>query len=113
MEFLNVMSIAYTNEQLRKYEPKILPLTTNSLLRFSNKYVRKQTGELEKSSIVHSELDKGVINYQKSYAYRVYNYGVPLTNVNSNAKLEWVDYAIEHHRDDIESEITLLIEKGL
>lgn len=74
-------------------------IMANELLKDANKYVRKDSGKLEKSSILSSQPEKGVLIWDTPYAKRVYYTGTPNTSENPNASKMWAHKAHQENRE--------------
>jgi len=72
-------------------------LVTTQALKDSNKYARRQSGELVKSSLTATDYKNGLLVWNTPYAKRVYWTGNPLGNKNPKARLMWADYAKKKH----------------
>lgn len=72
-------------------------------LRDSNYYCRQDQGTLIASSLVWSDLEKGVLRWHQPYAKQVYYIGVPSLDVNPNASLMWAHKAHEIHGEEWKS----------
>lgn len=79
---------------------KTLFLISNQILNDCNLYVRVDTGQLRMSSARGSNLSKGIIGWDTSYAKKVYFTGKPSTDKNPNASLMWVEVARAKHGAD-------------
>ena len=73
---------------------------SNQILNDCNYFVREDTGELRRSSVRGSDLQKGIIGWDTDYARKVYFTGIPSTDVNPNASLMWVETARSRFGDD-------------
>lgn len=78
---------------------RALPVVTNELLKDSNFYARKDTGDLIESSIKHSDPGKGVIRWHTPYARKMYYTGNPVQDKNPNASLMWAHKASAENKD--------------
>lgn len=74
-----------------------IPDVAERLLRDANFYVRRQTGATEYSSYTDSSTEDGKLRWTTPYSLDIYYNGVPATNENPNARLEWVDVAAEQN----------------
>lgn len=64
------------------------------VLKDSNYYVRKRTGELERSSIRASQIGKGILIWDTKYARKVYFDDRNISrDVNPNARALWFEVA--------------------
>lgn len=66
----------------------------------ANVFVRYYSGELMRSSLIHSETSKGRLVWQTPYAVEVYYTGKPRVAVNPNASLMWAHKAADLHKDE-------------
>ena len=71
---------------------------TSQVLADCNKYCKEDTSTLIMSSLIHSELDKGLCIWQTPYAARqYYEIKTAHTDVNPNASWRWADVAKKNH----------------
>ena len=84
-------------ERIAKDVKKMIFLVTTQALKDSNKYARRQSGELVKSSLTATDYEQGLLVWNIPYAKRVYWTGNPLGNKNPKARLMWADYAKSKH----------------
>lgn len=90
---INIDARKIAQKKQRRFERSALPVLSHQVLEDSNKYVRKDQGALEKSSITQSIPEKGLLVWSTPYAKRVYYTGNPCRDVNPNASLMWFDKA--------------------
>jgi len=84
-------------ERIAKDVSKMTFQVTTQALKDSNKYARRQSGELVKSSLTATDYKNGLLVWNTPYAKRVYWTGNPLGNKNPKARLMWADYAKKKH----------------
>lgn len=67
---------------------------TNQVLKDSNYYIPRDTGNLKKSGIISTELHAGIVSWKITYAKAQY-YGLPhkSTEYNPNASCKWFEVA--------------------
>lgn len=75
--------------RLEGLSERSIAAVANEALKDANYYVRKDSGELERSSLRASQPEKGKLVWDTSYAKRVYYTGSPSPDVNPNASLLW------------------------
>lgn len=82
---------------------KALAVGTSELRRFSQPYVRFQTGMTAKSAFRASEIDKGLLIYDTPYArYAYFNTSSEVTtDHNPNATAKWAEVAWDKHHSRI------------
>ncbi len=76
-----------------------LPIVMNEALKDANFYARMDTGEMIRSSIRASELEKGKLIWDTPYAKKVYYAGNPAHDSNPNARTLWAHFAYTQNRD--------------
>lgn len=77
----------------------VLKAVTEQALNDSNRYIPKQDGPLEFSSISHSRIDEGLLVWDTPYAKRLYynpQYNFS-KDVNPNARGLWFEHAEAMH----------------
>lgn len=75
-------------------------LVTTQALKDSNKYARRQSGNLIRSSLTATDYEEGELVWNTPYAKRVYWTGTPLKNKNAKARLMWADFAKSVHNKE-------------
>ena len=79
---------------------KTLPDITREIRDDANLYVKVDVGPLRDSSLIHSELDKGIIRWQTPYAKRQYwEIETAYTVKNPRATWKWFHVAKQRHLD--------------
>lgn len=68
---------------------KAIAAVTTEALKDANYYVRKDTGEMERSSQRASEFNEGLLIWDVPYAKKTYYTGNPSQDVNPHASLLW------------------------
>lgn len=89
---------------------KALPIVTTEFLKDANAYAREDTGELIRSSIKASELEKGIVRWRTPYARIVYYTGTPVREKNRGADLMWAHKADAENRKRYQKLLQELIE---
>lgn len=82
-------------KEVVKNVKKIGPVLTEQVLIDSNFYIPKDTGQLESSSLIHSNYDKGEVVWATPYAKKLYwnpQYNFS-TDINPNARGLWFEAA--------------------
>jgi len=79
---------------------KMTFLVTTQALKDCNKYARRQSGDLIKSSLIATDYEKGELIWNTPYAKKVYWIGTPLKNKNPHARLMWAHHAKEVHNKE-------------
>lgn len=75
-----------------------LPQLTEIVLADCNQYAKEDSGTLIASSLVHSQMDKGIMIWQTPYARRQYwQIRTAYTDTNPGARWKWAHYAISVH----------------
>lgn len=71
------------------------------ILNDCNQYCKEDTGALIASSLIHSQLDKGLLIWQTPYARRqYYEIRTAYTDVNPGASWRWAEVAKNHHLNE-------------
>ena len=78
-----------------------LEMLSSQVLKDCNRYCKEDTGALIQSSYIHSELKKGLLIWQTSYAARqYYEIRTAYKDVNPNASWRWVEVAKNLHKEE-------------
>lgn len=86
---------AKIQKRIQEREKKIVPYLTAMVLADSNYFVPKDTSMLEKSAIINTEQNKGIIRWTADYAHAQY-YGENFDHSqqkNPNACARWFEAA--------------------
>lgn len=84
-------------ERIARDKRKMMFKVTTQALKDSNRYARRQSGELIKSSLIATDYENGLLVWNTPYAKRVYWTGTPLGNKNPKARLMWAHFAKTQH----------------
>ena len=84
-------------ERIARDKEKMTFLVTTQALKDCNKYARRQSGDLIRSSLTATDFNRGILKWNTAYAKKVYWTGIPLKNKNPFARLMWGDYAKKKH----------------
>lgn len=77
-----------------------LEMLSSQILRDCNKYCKQDTGMLIMSSLIHSDLKKGILIWNTPYAARqYYEIRTAHPDVNSQASWRWVELAKSLHAE--------------
>ena len=77
---------------------KGLAMLSSQVLRDCNMYCKEDTGMLIASSMLHSQLNKGLLVWQTPYAARqYYEIRTAYKDVNPNATWRWCEVAKNNH----------------
>lgn len=87
-------------QRIARDKEKMIFLVTTQALKDSNRYARRQSGDLIKSSLIATNYQKGELIWNTPYAKRVYWTGTPLKNKNPHARLMWADFAKSVHNKE-------------
>ena len=73
-------------------------MLSSQILRDCNRYCKEDTGMLIVSSLIHSDLDKGLLIWRTPYAARqYYEIRTAYKDVNSEASWRWCEVAKNNH----------------
>ena len=86
--------------------------TAEQALQDCNYYCKQDTDSLIKSSLVHSEPEKGVLRWVTPYAEMQYEFVPTRTDKNPNATYEWCDTAYANHGDEWERVFVNALHRG-
>ena len=84
-------------ERIARDSEKMTFLVTTQALKDSNKYARRQSGDLIRSSLLATDYIHGYLIWNTAYAKRVYWTGIALKNKNPHARIMWAHYAKTQH----------------
>lgn len=78
-----------------------LAMLSAIILTDCNKYCKMRDGQLVMSSLIHSDLQKGLLVWQTPYAARqYYEIQTAYTEVNAQASWRWCEVAKQNHQAD-------------
>ena len=89
-----------------------IPIMCSEALKDANFYCREDSGELIRSAIRASQLEKGLLIWNTPYAKRMYYNGFPSTDRNANASLMWAHKGFESNRKKYERMLQKLADGG-
>lgn len=92
--------IQAVTERIARDKDKMIFLVTTQALKDCNKYARRQSGDLIKSSLIATNYQTGELIWNTPYAKQAYWIGTPLKNKNPNARLMWADHAKSVHNKE-------------
>ena len=78
---------------------RAIAATSQQALKDCNFYCKQDTGALIQSSLIHSDIDGGVLKWVTPYAEFQYTFPPTRTDKNPNASPEWCAVAEANHRD--------------
>lgn len=84
-----------------------------SLRRYANEYVRYDTGNAMKSSLVNSDTRNGLIVWISDYIRKIYYMGKPKKDKNPKASLRWAHKAAKLHKQEIQRDMQKVFNKNL
>lgn len=108
-------NIKYMQSQLQKQKDAIVPIIANEFLKDANYYVPFDTGSLEKSSILNSQVSKGILIWKTPYAERLwhgYKYKFSKDS-NTNATYEWAEKAKIKHANKYKKMAIQIAKQGV
>ena len=77
-----------------------IAMTSEQALKDCNFYCKQDTGALIQSSLIHSDIDGGVLKWVTPYAEFQYTFPPTRTDKNPNASPEWCAVAEANHKDE-------------
>ena len=80
---------------------------------YANDYIRYDTGNARNSSLVNSEVEKGIVNWITDYIRIIYYMGKAKRDKNPKASLRWGHKAAKLHKKYIEKDIQKVFDKNL
>jgi len=108
-------SLSHLSDTGAKSQSYILPKLTQEFLKDANYYVPKDEGLLERSSIVNSDVEKGLVKWATPYAAKLfhgYNYRFS-KDANPNATYEWAEKARLRNKEKYKKMIVKLFKELL
>lgn len=108
-------NIKYMQSQLQKQKNAIVPIIANEFLKDSNYFVPFDTGSLQKSSLINSQLSKGILIWRTPYAERIWNgYNYKFSkDSNPNATYEWAEKAKIKHANKYKKMAVNIAKQGV
>ena len=95
----NINQQKIASDKLSGWE-KCLPMLTSEIRKDCNTYCKEDTGMLIASSLIHSDLAKGLVIWQTPYAARqYYEIRTAYHDVNPNATWRWCEVAKNNCKD--------------
>ena len=79
---------------------KAIFATSGQALKDCNYFCKQDTGALIQSSLIHSDIDGGVLKWVTPYAVPQYTFPPTRTDKNPNASPEWCAVAEANHKDE-------------
>lgn len=79
---------------------RAIAMTSEQALKDCNFYCKQDTGALIQSSLIHSDIDGGVLKWVTPYAVPQYTFPPARTDKNPNASPEWCAVAEANHKDE-------------
>lgn len=89
-----------TRSDVERATQAAIALTSQQALRDCNFYCKQDTGALIQSSLIHSDIDGGVLKWVTPYAEFQYTFPPTRTDKNPNASPEWCAVAESNHKDE-------------
>ena len=81
---------------------KAIAMTSEQALKDCNYYCKQDTGALIQSSLIHSDIDGGVLKWVTPYAVPQYTFPSARRDKNPHASPEWCAVAEANHKDQWE-----------
>lgn len=91
---------------------KAVAAVAEQALKDCNYYCKQDTGALIQSSLIHSNLGKGVLQWVTPYAEKQYFFPGTRTDKNVNASPHWCEKAEENHADEWEITFRNALRRG-
>lgn len=79
---------------------KAIAAISQQALKDCNFYCKQDTGALIQSSLIHSDIDGGVLKWVTPYAEFQYTFPPARKDKNPNASPEWCNVAETNHKDE-------------
>lgn len=89
-----------TREDVERATQAAIAATSQQALKDCNFYCKQDTGALIQSSLIHSDIDGGVLKWVTPYAEFQYTFPPTRTDKNPNASPEWCGVAEANHKDE-------------
>lgn len=89
-----------TRSDVEQATQRAIAATSQQALKDCNFYCKQDTGALIQSSLIHSDIDGGVLKWVTPYAVQQYTFPPTRTDKNPNASPEWCAVAEANHKDE-------------
>lgn len=89
-----------TRADVERATQAAIAMTSEQALKDCNFYCKQDTGALIQSSLIHSDIDGGVLKWVTPYAEFQYTFPPTRTDKNPNASTEWCAVAEANHKDE-------------
>ena len=89
-----------TRSDVERATQSAIEATSQQALKDCNFYCKQDTGALIQSSLIHSDIDGGVLKWVTPYAVKQYTFPPTRTDKNPNASPEWCAVAEANHKDE-------------
>ena len=89
-----------TRSDVERATQRAIAMTSEQALKDCNFYCKQDTGALIQSSLIHSDIDGGVLKWVTPYAEFQYTFPPTRTDKNPNASPEWCAVAEANHKDE-------------
>lgn len=83
-------------------EKKMVPAVTEAVIQYGNIFVREDQGVLKNSALISSRPQEGKAVWDTPYAKKVYYTGTPVTDVNPDASLMWVEKGVNTYKKELD-----------
>nr|DAV20518.1 MAG TPA: Minor capsid protein [Caudoviricetes sp.] len=106
-------NIGSIKAKVKAGKAKMIPAVTEAVIEYGNIYVRVDQGQLEESSYIKSQPEKGLAVWDTPYAKRMYYTGTPSRDVNPQASLMWADKGVKKHKKELDKVAQNAFGKGM
>lgn len=89
-----------TRADVERATQSAIAATSQQALKDCNFYCKQDTGALIQSSLIHSDIDGGVLKWVTPYAEFQYTFPPARKDKNPNASPEWCNVAETNHKDE-------------
>ena len=89
-----------TRSDVERATQAAIAMTSEQALKDCNFYCKQDTGALIQSSLIHSDIDGGVLKWVTPYAEFQYTFPPTRTDKNPNASPKWCNVAETNHKDE-------------
>ena len=89
-----------TRSDVERATHRAIAVTSQQALKDCNFYCKQDTGALIQSSLIHSDIDGGVLKWVTPYAEFQYTFPPAQKDKNPNASPEWCNVAETNHKDE-------------
>lgn len=89
-----------TRSDVEQATQSAIAAVSQQALKDCNFYCKQDTGALIQSSLIHSDIDGGVLKWVTPYAEFQYTFPPTRTDKNPNASPEWCAVAEANHKDE-------------